>query len=80
MRSTAVLRFASLSQMLPTSQTWEKSSPNTGDESVEFDALPVDVFRAQVVAEVEKRLDLDALARQVGRELGNLPTGTRVVG
>jgi len=66
--------------MLPTSQTWEKSSPNTGDVSVEFDALPVDVFRAQVVAEVEKRLDLDALARQVGRELGNLPTGTRVVG
>jgi len=55
-------------------------SPNTGDVSVELDALPVDVLRTRIVAEVGKRMDLDALARQVGRELGNLPTGTRVVG
>ena len=30
--------------------------------SVELDALPVDVLRKRIVAEVEKRMDLDALA------------------
>ncbi len=34
-----------------------------GDMSVELDALPFDVLRARIVAEVEKRMDLDALAR-----------------
>jgi hypothetical protein len=28
------------------------------DVSVEFDALPVDVLRTRIVAEVEKRMDL----------------------
>jgi len=37
-------------------------SPNTGDVSVEVDALPVDVLRTRIVAEVEKCVDLDALA------------------
>jgi hypothetical protein len=40
-------------------------SSNTGDASVELDALPVDVLRTQIVAEVEKRVDLDALAEAV---------------
>ena len=32
-----------------------------GDKSVELDALPIDVLRARLVAEVETRLDMDAL-------------------
>ena len=36
--------------------------PNTGDISVELDMLPVDVLRTRIVAEVGKRVDLDALA------------------
>jgi hypothetical protein len=31
--------------------------------SVGLDALPVDVLRTRIVAEVEKRMDLDALAK-----------------
>jgi hypothetical protein len=31
--------------------------------SVELDALPVDVLRMRIVGEVEKRMDLDALAK-----------------
>jgi hypothetical protein len=38
--------------------------------SVELDALLVDVLRTRIVAEVEKRMDLNALARQVGWEDG----------
>lgn len=37
-------------------------SPNTGNVSVELDALAVDVLRVRIVAEVGKRMDLDALA------------------
>ncbi len=37
-------------------------SPNTGDVRVELDALPIDVLRTRIVAEVEKRMGLDALA------------------
>ena len=37
-------------------------SPNTVDVSVELDALAVDVLRTRIVAEVEKHMDLDALA------------------
>jgi hypothetical protein len=33
-----------------------------GDVSVELDALPIDVLRARIVAEVEARMDLGALA------------------
>jgi hypothetical protein len=33
-----------------------------GDVSVELDALPIEVLRARIVAEVEARLDLNALA------------------
>lgn len=32
-----------------------------GDESVELDALPVDVLREMIVSEVESRLDVDAI-------------------
>ena len=42
--------------------------PNTGDVSVELDALLVDSSRTRIMAEVEKRMDLEVLARQVGRE------------
>jgi len=46
-----------------------------GDVSVELDALPVDVLRARMLAEIEKRIDADAL-RQVrtheGRDLAQL--------
>ena len=37
-------------------------SPNTGGVSVELDALPVNVLRTRIVAEVEKRMDSDPLA------------------
>ncbi|HUW30476.1 MAG TPA: hypothetical protein VM223_02575, partial [Planctomycetota bacterium] len=33
-----------------------------GDVAVELDALPADVLRDRLVAEVEQRMDLDALA------------------
>jgi hypothetical protein len=33
-----------------------------GDVSVELDALPIEVLRARIVAEVEARMDLVALA------------------
>jgi hypothetical protein len=36
--------------------------------SVELDTPLVDVLRTRIVAEVEKRMDLNALARQVGWE------------
>jgi len=48
-------------------------SPNTGDVSVELDALPVDVLRTQIVAEVGKRMDLDALVEV--RQLTALAVG-----
>jgi len=44
------------------SKTAESLSPNTADVSAELDALPVDVLRTRIVAEVEKCVDLDALA------------------
>ena len=58
--------------MLSTSQTPENLSPNTGDVSVELDALPVDVLWMRMVAEVEKHVDLEAMAEvcqvlQIGR-------------
>jgi len=34
-----------------------------GDRAVELDALPVDVLRARIVSEVEKRMDLGALTK-----------------
>ena len=37
-------------------------SPNTRNVSAELDAQPVDVLRARIVAEVEKRLGLEAVA------------------
>ena len=61
-RPTAYLRFALPTQVFHSSQTREKLSPNTGDVSVELDALPVDVLRTRIAAEVEKRIDLGALA------------------
>ena len=39
-----------------------------GDLSVELDALPADVLRGRLKAEVESRLDLDALAKVKKRE------------
>lgn len=36
--------------------------PNTADVRVELDALPVDVLLTRIVAQVERRWDLDALA------------------
>jgi hypothetical protein len=51
-----------------------------GDVSVELDALPVDVLRARLVAEVEARMDLDALreVRQVEeRDRGRLTRALR---
>jgi hypothetical protein len=39
-----------------------------GDVSVELDALPLDVLRSSIIAEVESRMDLDALARMRSRE------------
>jgi hypothetical protein len=44
-------------------QTRENLSPNTWDVSVELDALPVDVLLTRIVAEGEKRMDLDALTQ-----------------
>jgi hypothetical protein len=32
-----------------------------GDVSVELDALPIEILQARIVAEVEDRMDLDAL-------------------
>ena len=51
-------------------------SPNTGDVSVELDTLLVDVLRTLIVAEVEKRMDLDALAeaRQLTAPMGGCYT------
>jgi len=34
--------------------------------SVELDALPVEVLQTRIVSEVEKHVDLDALAEQAG--------------
>jgi hypothetical protein len=31
--------------------------------SIEFDALPIDVLRTRIVAEVERCMDLDALTQ-----------------
>jgi hypothetical protein len=45
------------------SQTAESLSPNTGDVSVELDALPVDVLRVRIVAEVEKRMDVKQVSK-----------------
>ena len=39
-----------------------------GDISVELDALPVDALRQRIVAEVEARMDLEALARVGAKE------------
>jgi hypothetical protein len=43
--------------------TSNELSPNAGDVSVELDALPLDVLRTRIVAEVEKRMGLDALTQ-----------------
>lgn len=43
-----------------------------GDVSVELDALPVGVLRQRLIDEVEKRIDLDALATVKLKEKADL--------
>ena len=39
-----------------------------GDIAVELDALPLDALQERIIAEVERRMDLDALRRVRDRE------------